>query len=763
MYKELLKKAKKSKLGRLFSPIYWKLRGWVFRLYHKIFVPPEIFRDRYYVEDNSEAVLYLRNKMDWEKLKDYQPQQFLPPMDSYTPKIKVSLIATVWNEEKNIKAWADSVFGQTRLPDEIVITDAGSTDQTVSLLTKLAEVSPVPFHLVIEPGVNIAKGRNIAISHAKYDYIVTTDFGCRLHRDWLEKILIPFEVDEEIQVVAGMYQAVDSKGKKIDRMAWWTKDTLDNPKLFLPSARSCAFKKTIWEKIGGYPEWLTLTGEDTYYALELKKYASKWAVVPEAVVEWNAPENIFAYWKKITYWSAGDGESGISASHYWKLFLKLGLSVIFSIFLLLLIVSLWVLSWAQPELVWTGAIIGVWLIVFYIGTKYQKIKLAHSVVEIGGLFAKIIGFYQGARHRHIIDKARRELVKGTIFILSGVQIDDTGGGARCTQFALEFLRRKYAVVFINKYPKYESVELNLRIDDPNLYKFTVSEFSWPKFVNNYAWLLDKELLAAVVEMPLEEFVPILQAINKQGVICVYDLLDEWDTSLGGDWYSRRIEGEIIDSCQVLVATAPVLVNRLKSISQREVTLLPNAVNSYLFNPKRYYPVPIDFPRASWTCIYIGALWGEWFDWGLLVTVARQYPEAAVVVIGDYRGQCPEVLPNLHFLGLKSQRDLPAYLAHADVAIIPWKIGNITQATSPLKVYEFLSMQIPVVAPLIDPLQGIPGVFLASTSDKFVQEVGRVKDIELPESELIDFIQNNNWQSRIDQLVKLIKDVKVEIQ
>ena len=237
------------------------------------------------------------------------------------------------------------------------------------------------------------------------------------------------------------------------------------------------------------------------------------------------------------------------------------------------------------------------------------------------------------------------------------------------------------------------------------------------------------------------------------------MIDDWDSALGGEWYSREIEREIIRLSEGLIGTAPSLQKRLEEVSGREALFLPNAVNSRLFNPDRYYPRPADLPEGEFVAIYIGALWGVWFDWDLLVEIAKEYPRAAVVVIGDYRGQCPDPQPNLHFLGLKPQTTLPGYLAHADVALIPWKVSPITQATSPLKLYEYLAMNTPVVAPKLDPLEEIPGVYLAEGQEEFLDLVQQVVESELPVDQVEAFIQENNWQARVRKLLSYIVDLK----
>ncbi len=166
-------------------------------------------------------------------------------------------------------------------------------------------------------------------------------------------------------------------------------------------------------------------------------------------------------------------------------------------------------------------------------------------------------------------------------------------------------------------------------------------------------------------------------------------------------------------------------------------------------------MPADLPAGEPRLLYIGALWGEWFDWALLAKLAEAYPQGSVVVIGDYRGQRPELELQVRFLGLKPQADLPAYLQHCQVAIIPWEISPITNATSPLKVFEYLAMAKPVVAPRIDPLVGIPYVFLARDHDEFLQNVQRALDCRVEERVLEGFLQENSWAARVDVLERAI--------
>ena len=343
-----------------------------------------------------------------------------------------------------------------------------------------------------------------------------------------------------------------------------------------------------------------------------------------------------------------------------------------------------------------------------------------------------------------------------LIILSGVPIDDSGGGVRCTQIALEALRQGEAVVFINRFPKYESVELDLHLEHPRLLSGALSDFDLDRFLAVHAGLLSGRPVGVLVEFAVPEFLPLIQRLRALGAVVVYDLLDDWDTSLGAAWYRPETELAIVQAAEVLVATAPVLVERLKRISGRPVELIPNAANRVLFDPALEHSRPADLPRAEWIALYFGALWGDWFDWDLLLAAAERFPQAAFVLIGDYRGQCPHALPNLHFLGLKAQPELPAYLAHGDVAFVPWKVNPITEATSPIKVYEFLSMRKPVVTPWLPLLEGMPFVLRSRDREDFLRNLERARTTEPVGPELDLFLEGNSWPGRTRQLLDLLR-------
>lgn len=233
--------------------------------------------------------------------------------------MQFSLVSTIFNEATRLRQTISDLEAQTTKPAEIIITDAGSTDASWEILSKWKKNSAIPIILLKEEGCNVARGRNLAIQAAKYELIVSTDFGCRFHREWLQSLIAPFEQDKTLEVVGGAFSVIEEEIKTYPARANYILTNgyqTDLDISFIPSSRSIAYKKDLWQAVGGYPEWLTLAADDLVFGLQIKAKQIPIIFVNKPYVYWGRHNKINQYNKEAYRYGLGDGEAKVNYRNF---------------------------------------------------------------------------------------------------------------------------------------------------------------------------------------------------------------------------------------------------------------------------------------------------------------------------------------------------------------------------------------------------------------------------------------------------------------
>jgi GT2 family glycosyltransferase len=184
------------------------------------------------------------------------------------------------------------------------------------------------------------------------------------------------------------------------------------------------------------------------------------------------------------------------------------------------------------------------------------------------------------------------------------------------------------------------------------------------------------------------------------------------------------EASLVSISDMVVATSQILFDRM-SMVHANCILVPNAGDFDHFHPAATLETS---PLAKLTqpvIGYYGAI-AEWFDTTAIHKAATRHPDWSFVLIGhttavDLRNL--RKLRNVHLLGEKSYQELPAYLAGFDIATIPFRRIPLTEATNPVKVFEYLSAGKPVVAtslPELLPHEDL--LYLYSTAEEFTAKL-----------------------------------------
>lgn len=235
---------------------------------------------------------------------------------------------------------------------------------------------------------------------------------------------------------------------------------------------------------------------------------------------------------------------------------------------------------------------------------------------------------------------------------------------------------------------------------------------------------------------------------------VYDCMDEHDglTALTDDILKE--ERVLAETSDLVVTTSRKLATRHESSARRHLHL-PNAGDFGHFSSPGNRPDPL--PGTTGPIIgYYGAIM-DWFDADMVHRAATLRPDWTFLLIGTIdtdRVDSLKELPNVRFTGEKPYAELPAYLHRFDVALIPFRIVPIIEATNPVKFYEYLAAGKPVVATAIPELKPFGSLhYLATNGDELVAqaEVAMAENSPAKTLERTAWARGNTWADRFTAL------------
>lgn len=350
----------------------------------------------------------------------------------------------------------------------------------------------------------------------------------------------------------------------------------------------------------------------------------------------------------------------------------------------------------------------------------------------------------------------RPLQQETIFIFAGVPFDDVGGGQRSAQLARVFAKSGFKVYYIYAFPKFDfhkGIFVKSAVDIDNIHHYALSDIS-------IEWLFSGCLNGSmcIFQIPHGEYLKFLRLANTHGIHTVFEMIDEWNTSLGGDWFSDEVLDGFLAEAERVTGTAKTLVEEMQADGRSDAEYLPNAANDTIFDHYREYPRPPEYDTDKRALLYYGSLYGEWFGWDYINAAASKHTDATIYLIGDGSPNT-ELEPNVRLLGPRQIDELPAYLKWADTALLPFIPGDISNAVSPIKIFEYIFMGKRVVSTSLPDIEGYPNVDIADSVNQFGDLCAR-QDAEASPPE--NFIAANSWQSRASCLLNIEENKRVSV-
>lgn len=183
-------------------------------------------------------------------------------------------------------------------------------------------------------------------------------------------------------------------------------------------------------------------------------------------------------------------------------------------------------------------------------------------------------------------------------------------------------------------------------------------------------------------------------------LVVYDCMDELSSFLFAPPELAERERRLLDEADVVFTGGRSLYEAKRS-RHPNVHAFPSSVDVAHFEQARApLPPPADQARIARPRIgYCGVI-DERMDRALIAGLARRRPDWQLIMLGPVVKIDPAELPrapNIHYLGLKTYQELPAYLAGWDCAVLPFARNEATRHISPTKTPEYLAAGKPVVS------------------------------------------------------------------
>lgn len=216
---------------------------------------------------------------------------------------KVTVITTCYNDAAGIKKYLTNICSQTIQPQEIIIVDGGSKDNTIELIEEYKNNNPsIPIRIIQDGRLNIAQGFNLGIKNAKTELVCLTCIGNNFTNDMLIKLCNGIE--------SGNYDACYGRMIGIDKGKFshmYNECFVGGSKgLPIMSNRCVLYNKRTFEIAGFFLENFFYAGEDAEFLTTFKNKGLVAKSIDDILVAWETPKNKKEYLRQLKFYSIAD-------------------------------------------------------------------------------------------------------------------------------------------------------------------------------------------------------------------------------------------------------------------------------------------------------------------------------------------------------------------------------------------------------------------------------------------------------------------------
>jgi glycosyltransferase involved in cell wall biosynthesis len=243
---------------------------------------------------------------------------------------------------------------------------------------------------------------------------------------------------------------------------------------------------------------------------------------------------------------------------------------------------------------------------------------------------------------------------------------------------------------------------------------------------------------------------------------IYQCVDEYSAFSGVSGRAMaEFEEKLLRMADLSIVSAERLLESKGRINPQTV-LVRHGVDfthfSRALDPATAVPAEIaSLPRPV---IGFFGLVADWVDVELMAEVAKHFSGGSLVVLGKATTDVSmlEGLPNVHLLGRKPYEELPAYCKGFDVALMPFRLNELTLNANPLKVREYLAAGLPVVSTSIPEVEVLGLCRIADGPAATIREIEAALEDPGPGRARSEAVRSESWEARLDEIRRHLASV-----
>lgn len=305
----------------------------------------------------------------------------------------------------------------------------------------------------------------------------------------------------------------------------------------------------------------------------------------------------------------------------------------------------------------------------------------------------------------------------------------------------------------------------LRNPEPNIY--VLSPLAVPLYKHESVRRLNRQLLRLQVRRAMRKLGfqrPINWIFNPPAAVVagtlgeeqlIYQCVDEYTAFTGvAAEVMAEFEEKLLKMADLSIVTSERLLQSRGRVNPQTV-LVRHGVDFEHFSRALDPATVVPEEEAGLPRPVIGffGLVADWVDVDLMAEVARHFAHGSLVILGKVTTDVSalEALPNVHLLGRRSYESLPAYCKGFDVALMPFRVNELTLNANPLKVREYLAAGLPVVSTPIPEVEVLGLCRIADGPEATVREIEAALRDPGPSRVRSEAIRPESWEARLNEI------------